>query len=69
DHLIVFIIPKRGEKKMGKRLILILLTFSIFFLSGCAYWPKTLTPKYFHEGFKDVKNDIDDGFGARSYDD
>lgn len=52
---------------MIRQSILVVLAAAILFLSGCAYWPRTLTPKHINQDIKDFRNDIDDSFGARDY--
>ncbi len=43
------------------------LLVSSFCLSGCAYWPKTLTPSYVDKEATYLKEDIADSFGMRGY--
>lgn len=45
-----------------------LLAFcSLLFLSGCPYQSRTMGPKYWDDSMKETVEDIDDVFGARSY--
>jgi len=50
---------------MKKVFTVVVLVFLAVYFSGCAYWPETLKPKYFKQCVKDMKDDIDDSFGAR----
>lgn len=43
-----------------------ILVLFLLFSAGCSYWPQTLEPKYYDQGIKDVKEDIDDVTGART---